>query len=407
MSGNWVLPPKTPNILGSGCPLSVPTFHDSNMFVGHFIASYQDLDEYLTYMEYFKTSFRSKDILKRHLERVTLGRSSSDMDRRVERLWAPDSSLEFLRYIAQLTSNGISDFHEQKAALQWIGVQSDLLLKKMFASPFPTVQASFDRFLQLSVSHRKNSCFKLLARSIPKSWLTGKRLTQILLGALELEVDDIARKILSTEIDVKSCLFTSWGDRGKRVTYLGAVRSAEIAQLILEKGADVNEASWYLFAHCYYAPIYHALLRGNIALAQLFLDSSANFDPNFIPVYNDETSKMTLLGNAIKQQDIRTTRWLLAKGARCIDYVQNFACFCPRTELQQIVVAGNTEILSSLLANEATRKILRSGVCKAAPLHEAAARGQVEMVKLLIKAGADANAEMSKDKWDRRGRPLF
>ena len=370
------------------------------MLVKGLQVSTQDMDGYLTYIGTFRTAFQNKETLKSQLQKVSIGQIEGDIDRQVERLLAPDSSFEFLRYIAQIASNNLFVDSQAVNALKWMRVQSDSLLKKMFASSFPTLQASFDTLLRLSVEWRDASCFMLLSRCVPKSWLVGRRLGQILLSALELEVDDIASKILSTDIDVKSCLFTSRGDLGERVTYLGAVRSANIAKLILEKGADVNETSWNRSIDCYCTPIYHALLRGNTAVAEILLDYSADFDPNFVP--RDLKSKTTLLGNAINQQDAYTVKWLLAKGAQCQDEIQEFDYRdrYKRTELQQAVVLGDIEILSNLLVGETTRVLLRLGVYKAAPLLEAAARGKVEMVKMLIKAGADVSAEMMDDEWD-------
>ncbi|MAD85607.1 MAG: hypothetical protein CL912_21815 [Deltaproteobacteria bacterium] len=176
--------------------------------------------------------------------------------------------------------------------------------------------------------------------------MVGRRLSQILLGALELGVDDISRAILVTGIDVKMPLFASWLRRGQPITFVGAVRSAEIAQLILDLGADVNEPSSNLYDGCYYAPIYHALLGGDTALADTFLGYSATFDPNFHP--RDRFTNTTIRGKAIQRRDKRLIRWLLARGAQCKDFVQHIGVFRGRTDLQQAIAAGDTEILSAL-----------------------------------------------------------
>ncbi|MDP1928132.1 MAG: ankyrin repeat domain-containing protein [Thiobacillus sp.] len=186
----------------------------------------------------------------------------------------------------------------------------------------------------------------------------------------------------------------------------------EIAQLLVENGAKVNTPSptgWY--------PLMTAAGRGNIKVTNYLLARGA--DPNAA----DRAGFTALYSAAGSDYGLSTAAALLSHGAK-----PNAKNMHGGTALHQAASQGAIKVIELLLANKAdvnagdnegytplhgavsygkndTRKtvveiLLKSGANVNAkttrdgetPFHKAIARGDVELVKLLLNYGADVNA---------------
>lgn len=207
------------------------------------------------------------------------------------------------------------------------------------------------------------------------------------------------RKLLKQNADLAKCacpqssLPLHWAD------------SAEIAQLLIEHGADINETS-----DCGESPIYLAARRGNTEVVKLLLDKGADFEDGpfwvMLPVHaaayggHAEVLKSLLAkgGDPGCRNDMGNTPLHLAcrsghyAAARVL--LESWAGARAKNKLGvtplHMVAAYNHVALAELL--------LKYHACVVAadrdgehPLHYAARRGYAEMVSLLLRAEADAN----------------
>ena len=173
----------------------------------------------------------------------------------------------------------------------------------------------------------------------------------------------------------------------RHAVYRGDV--AEVVRL-LDLGADVNATGGI----CNRTPLHEAAMRGHIDLVKLLLDKDA--DINARDAFNT-----TPLHGAVSRGHIRTARLLLDRGA----YV-NVTDVFNRTPLHEAIsgslsidiigllldrgadinVVSNDMISSKYSSNDGSAKISRPivSILEGTPLHEAAYKGHMDTVELLI-----------------------
>lgn len=324
-----------------------------------------------------------KRVIKNRLESSTLGLSEEEMYHQVERLFAPDAFLGFLDFIAHFASNNMLTHEQVKQVFEWITSQSESFLKRVFAIKLPAVQACFETLLRAAIRYRNSVAYRYLFNAVSSQEKSNKLLQELLLGSVELGIVDIVEAMLEKGVDVNTRLSV---DDSRPRTFLGAASTAEVALLILNRGANVDAPCYDASDRWVLPPVYRAARFGRTDLFHVLLKFSATFDPNFA-----DNSGMTLLGCAIERQDINFIKFLLDRGATCRDTLQKFE-YLFGTELQLAAHMGDEEIVSTLLATPSARNILLIGEHRWGPLRDAARQGHTDIVGLLIQAGADVNA---------------
>ncbi|KFZ23160.1 hypothetical protein V502_02357 [Pseudogymnoascus sp. VKM F-4520 (FW-2644)] len=184
--------------------------------------------------------------------------------------------------------------------------------------------------------------------------------------------------------------------------------SIEIAQLLLDAGADVNapagqnykpariEGAEYDDFENLMSPIQYAAFHDNIEMVQIFLDEGADVD-GYLPTedefpkhcYEDigEYSTETPLQWAVRRENAVLVRLLLLAGAEI-----DGRGYGP-TPLQIAAERGSIKIVNLLLKKHASINAEPIKSCGRTALQAAAEKGNYDLVKILIDAGAHVNAQ--------------
>lgn len=146
----------------------------------------------------------------------------------------------------------------------------------------------------------------------------------------------------------------------------------EMIKLLIELGVDVKKASTLKEI----TPLHLAANTGQIDMAELLVANGHPVDASF------EDNGWTALTSAAWYEQTEMVKWLLAKGA-------NPNVKCTSSPLHNAVNKGNVEIVKILL--DAGAKTVLSDPCRQ-PLFNAS-RASGEIVQLILSAGADPNVE--------------
>jgi len=156
---------------------------------------------------------------------------------------------------------------------------------------------------------------------------------------------------------------------------------------LVKQGADINHTnSWGDFA------MFSAAWEGNTKALDLFYDLGAKitFD------------NANLLCNAAYNGKVQSVQWLLAKGENAnfsfTDTGENALHYTlsktsemdERTEIVKVLIAAGTDVNKKTLVGKPTLCFMRDAYLKGeAPLHRAAAYGNITIIKMLLQAGAE------------------
>jgi len=173
--------------------------------------------------------------------------------------------------------------------------------------------------------------------------------------------------------------------------------NTEVLNLLLDHGADINASGEYGST-----PLHHAASRGEAEAAKLLIESGAEVNTK---AKNGDTP----LCRAIRSSQLKVTEVLLANGADV-----NIAC--NGTTLLHMIAAKGKPYKHPVWSPmpipggepdeddpyDIARLLINSGMDvnakderdrRKTPLHEAAARGNLEVANLLLEHGADVNAK--------------
>lgn len=209
-----------------------------------------------------------------------------------------------------------------------------------------------------------------------------KRLLPALLYFIEQGETDVAEVF----IDAKANVNMADEDGLTPLHYAARQGLVGITKLLLAVGADPNTES-----KVGEAPLQIAVKTGYVDIVKLLLSAKAN--PNITvlnKVEEDEFENVSLLYWAVTYRHNDIVKMLLE-----LNSDPNFKSKSGFTVLHQAVWTGQYEIAQLLLQSQANPncqddcKHTPLGDCKHTPLHDAALKGNQEMIKLLIDYGAD------------------
>ncbi|KAL2071858.1 hypothetical protein VTL71DRAFT_13093 [Oculimacula yallundae] len=351
--------------------------------------------------------------LAQHLRNATIEEFDGDFKQRVACIFGQSEAQrlqEIVRTVIQVGSNNMMDDWGTRTILDWVTEQDRRLLTSLFNLENIAVQASLENFVSSARSYRSQEVFRALVDADKKRTLFRGRRERLLLYATELECGDVVEDLLNNEdLDVNRKFFPYHGYARDSLakTLLGITSDLEIAKMLIEAGADMNNvvcdgvADFGYGIRRFYPPIYRAICEGRSDLFKLFLDKGARFDETDFDSDYWYRPGMSLLGCAIERGSIGTVRLLLEQGVEYVDSLFHFNHFGNtygtefsdnyRTEFQQACYLGDMEIVRAILDTKSGSQILTNSRYKWAPLRDAASAGHLNVVELLIAAGADVN----------------
>lgn len=156
---------------------------------------------------------------------------------------------------------------------------------------------------------------------------------------------------------------------------------AKAVQFLLEHHAFPNRTSG---GDRIYNPLYFAISGGHIDVVRVMLSKKEyNVDVNLV-IFDSQT----LLKEAADRNNLEMVNLLITAGAR-ID--SNYSTSGGYSALGQAAAAGATDIMRVLLKHGAN--VNARQVCGQTPLYCAASSGHLDAVRLLVNAGADIEAK--------------
>ena len=310
-----------------------------------------------------------------HLGGSILEVHEGDIERRIEKLLGPsdvDVFTEFLGFVVQCASNNMLGYYQNLQIVRWI-TSHESFLQKVSVLRLPAVQACLDSFLRSTELAHGSRAFTVLVNADIDHNLYGGRREELMLTAVRLGLVDLVKTFLEEGIAIN----TDWG-----AEFLANSHTSEVARVLLNSGLRINMPS-SKFAKI----ICSAAGRGQTDLFRTLINTGKVFDPNF----RHPNHGWTLLFCAIQGGAVEIVNLLIAMGAECLDELQRAGLFYG-TDLQHAAFSGSTEIVKALLLTPSCKRVLQVGRYRWPPLRDAAAQGYIEIVELLINAGAQVNA---------------
>lgn len=338
-----------------------------------------------------RTQTEKKDLILREVECLMLERYKGELADRTNKILdssSPQSFAQFIAFVSNLSSNNlIEDVQQQKAFLEWVRQEHRSFLQMMFSIKTPAMQACLEALLSYTVTANDSASFKALFEADKlKQWYRGRR-EMLLLPAVRFDLINVVRVICDEGTYVNCQLSLTPWDHGPK-SPLGAATTEEMAWVLLGAGANLKsdvysrESSNIL--------VCKALERGEVELAELLVKAGACYDPMQRTSRDD---RRTQLAYAIYAGHFSAVIFMLRMGAVCID---GPICYYDgrswATELQLAAFHGYQGIVTAILNTPSGKDCISTGHYRWAPLRDASMQGHVEIVKLLISAGADVNA---------------
>ena len=306
-----------------------------------------------------------------------------------------DAMQEFLTFVVQLGSNCKLTGAQTAEAEVWISNQTQLCLEGLIELQDQAVQACLETLLNYSKWRCNEKVFKALLNADRNRRLYRGRRSHLLYAAIKMDLIDAVISLVNEGIDVNTEVqnFRKWGRYPISNTLLGAASSVGVARILIRAGANVDAP---VDDHEDITPVVCAAQDGKVGLFQLFLNAGAYFDISKADLMFDGLHG--LLTSAIDNEHCGMVEMSLDLGAECSDYPEMYFDLderkdpVNRTELQQASYTGEIAVVRALLTIKSGSKSLQSGHYRWAPLRDAAMEGHLDIVELLISAGADVNA---------------
>ncbi len=184
-------------------------------------------------------------------------------------------------------------------------------------------------------------------------------------------------EIVKLLLDAKAEINAKAGTDEHTPLYLAAVGgSKDVVALLLDRGADVHAVT----KHDRFTPLHRAAQRGRVEIITLLLDKGAKVDGGWQPKAFEPP--ITPLQFAVRERHLDAARLLLARGAT----VDASHLGIGNTPIYDAVDQGDTEMVKLLLRKGANPK-------QENPLFGALASGKMELIQLFIDRGADLKTD--------------
>lgn len=285
--------------------------------------------------------------------------------------------LIFFEYAVYLSSNNMLKPDQTNAILRWLmHGGNQMRLGALISSKMPTAMAFIHRIFKCALLNGHLQ----VARTLLRTGINFSEVLQssrwILEVALQTNNVELTQFFLEGEVDAK--LFTG---------ILWHAKSIETTQLLLQAGLDVNEFN--LRRQFYLTALGNSVLDRNFELAEFLIEKGA--DVNLAGGTEDEDDEeRTPLRAAVEMGDIRLVKLLLHQGAEVNtpSYPWEEDKDHWATPLQVAAASGNVKLAALLLRSGAD---VNADFYEMSALHWAVKSGSIEAVQLLLTHGADPN----------------
>jgi len=233
-----------------------------------------------------------------------------------------------------------------------------------------------------------------------------KEMVRMVLARIKTLADDSAlcSAVIKDDLDTVRLLLS----KGSPVNIRGAVNPSalhlaieyydkDIVECLISKGADINAPCQHSIATGDvkgWTPLHQAAQNGEAVAAEMLITRGAKIDATTKSVSSSEECALTPLAVAVQYSHKEVVALLLSKNVD-VQLRGNMSQYVSPALLHIAVAQHNLEIVRMLLKNGANPNVKCSkygGYDQLTPLHLAAQNGDKEIVQALVSAGADANA---------------
>jgi ankyrin repeat protein len=312
----------------------------------------------------------------------------------------PDATLCIIKYALYFLSNNMLDNDQVDGFLAWMvsnGHQTMWILKSLLSEKLPTIEASLYVLFRRAVQTGNVDITEaLLTTDIDLSLAfesSGIRLEEVIAtGNIEL-----VRLLLRAGVDIKKYAQDTMSEINLVYpgTLLQAANTAEMAQLLLDGGADVNALGYHSPQGLIKSSLQSAVDYDNIELVRTMLKAGANV--NAAPC---DSWGRTALMRAVEKRRYDIVEELLRAGAQ-VDiyghriYGDGLSGYSDLTELQLAASIGEYYITELLLDAGADVNKPAFGNYGSTALQGAAKGGHRKLLQLLLATGANPNVSSS------------
>jgi ankyrin repeat protein len=249
-------------------------------------------------------------------------------------------------------------------------------VRRAFASGFDPATPDIDgRTIHQIAKERRHSAIELLARDVQGGNTRLKAEMEVIQGIIgAAQSGDVA--VLRERLDVHPELIDALGGRGLQkatALHLAVLRNQHTAiRLLIARGADLNCRDFPDNA----TPLHFAALYGDLETIKLLVEAGADVEGK------GDDYEVGVLGWATCFRQVRedVAEYLLTRGAK-LNLWTSIAL--DRADDTRAMIGSNPGLLAARMTRNQHRRT---------PLHHAAAKNRLRMVRLLLELGADPNA---------------
>ncbi|KAG4439978.1 hypothetical protein IFR05_004552 [Cadophora sp. M221] len=327
-----------------------------------------------------ETEDRQKSILLRRLKVCMLDQHDGDLEGQVTRLLGTsesDALQEIVKLMIYFSSNAMIELSQQKRALQWITSHENRpMLKKMFSTSSHSVRAFLDSMLNCSLETRNITCGKALLDTDHHRTLLSGRPEKLLDAATRLEHNDLVRKLKMEGVIQETTIDEPMSTSPPTISRIPAINVPQKGQRNeYAKLLDVDPRN-YTEGH---------------SVLQHIIKNCQNVN------LKGTRSRRTILQYAIEAKDLAIAGTLVLTGAdlhaRVVGNSGHLSLLQLALAVEHFPTVDNVHLIQVMLSrgadvNAPTGRNLENGT----PLQIASSRNNLELVKILLVAGAELNA---------------